>query len=338
MSAPSTESSLGPAQSAQPRPGSSAPLNRTCEGCRRRKIKCILPPLDEDAAILNEKQCIRCRKLSLDCVFLPPAVKKTRRRNEARIRDLERKLDAIQGSVDSNLPVSRSPSSISTAYEASPFSTDVSQLSFGIVSRPEEGFAGQPSSSVNAPISRATIPHDLAGQLYTTFYDRLAPLYPLVLPPSPSTWEDVRVQRPVLFSAAITAAASSQDAELSEALFQDTEKLVAEKIIFGGEKSIELIQALLILSTWYHPPPNFHGLKFTQFAHMAATMVMDLRSSNDPRYRLAPGEGITPASEDSLEMSRSFVACYLLCSRYVALESYPLGPSSLKTSKVWLCR
>lgn len=314
MSGSSSQSTAAAVPGTLSRPGP-ASINRTCEGCRRRKIKCILPPIDEDAAILNEKQCIRCRKLSIDCVFLPPATKRTRKRNEVRIRDLERKLEAIQDAVEGNEQFRPSPSSIPTPYEPSPLSTDVSQQSSGPSNLIEDDFTDQLNALVDDPITRGLVTYDAARQLYSDFCEKVAPLYPVVLPPSPSTWEDVRVRKPALFRAAITAAASGYEAKLSETLFQDTEKMVAEKIIFSGEKSLELVQALLILSVWYHPPHNFRGLKFTQFAHMAATMVMDLRSSNDPRYNGKAHGSREALPADSVEVSRAFVACYLLCSR-----------------------
>ncbi|CAM1504905.1 Fc.00g024960.m01.CDS01 [Cosmosporella sp. VM-42] len=170
--------------------------------------------------------------------------------------------------------------------------------------------SGELDVLVGDPIARGLITHDLARNFYSIFYKDLAPQYPLVLPPEPSTWQNVRITRPVLFQAAITAAAGTVNPTVSEILFQNTEKMLAERVVLGGEKCLDLVQALLILSTWVHPPKRFRGLKFSQHSQMAATMVMDLRSSSDPRYKLLGTVKPSVSSPEVVEVGRTFSACF----------------------------
>ncbi|EWZ36383.1 hypothetical protein FOZG_10394 [Fusarium oxysporum Fo47] len=81
-----------------------------------------------------------------------------------------------------------------------------------------------------------------------------------------------------------------------------------------GRKSIDLIQAALVFVTWSHPPDKFQYLNFGQFINIAATMVIDLRSSNDERYQIPSSNPEVLHTKEYLEAVRAFSACYFLCS------------------------
>jgi hypothetical protein len=276
------------------------------------------------------KRCTRCSKLSLNCVFQPPATKRKRRRNETRIRELERKLDEIQHAVsaDSSTAVLRAPQSLAGAAAEGPRSPHSRTGSLTTKSGPPTAsLATAPSlacsdeaDSLEAtsgdPLAKGLLSPDLAEELYQKFCSDLAPLYPLILPPtSPSSWISVRKSQPALFRAILAAAASAVDPKLSESLSKDAEQYLAATVVVAGEKSLGIVQALLVLATWHHPPKKFGQLKFTQFAQMAATMVSDMRTSNDVRFRV-PQAGAVAFGEEIVEASRTYLACYLLCSGY----------------------
>lgn len=281
---------------------SPARLNRTCTACRQRKVKCIPLTQERDAAPVNT--CTRCWKNSLICVFPPPARKKTRRRNEEKIRDLESRLRAVQAAVESGL-VLQSPPDQETASSLPARDELFSDTSFiRILDAPTRD-----------AVTDGLVSPELAQELYHTFNNDLAPLYPLVSVPGSSTWQTVQSDRPALFQAMITAASISAQPAISSRMFRETAQFLAEKVVVDGEKSLDLIQALLVLSTWHLPPSDFTELKFSQYAHMAATMVTDLRSSNDKRYvNLAPNES-SLSPQELVEFCRTFLATYFLCSR-----------------------
>jgi hypothetical protein len=166
----------------------------------------------------------------------------------------------------------------------------------------------------NDALNKGLLTPELAESLYETFLTRLAPIFPLVASPQGLTWEAVRRSRPAFFRAAITAAAICVDAKLAESLFADTEVFLIDQVVLRGSKSLDLIQALLLLSAWHHPPKKFQDFKFSQFVHAAATIVIDLRSSHDPRFRIPPRFTSIP-STDLVDACRTFIACYLCCSR-----------------------
>ncbi|KAK7431309.1 hypothetical protein QQZ08_002080 [Neonectria magnoliae] len=285
-----------PGGDAQPQNSSPVGLNRTCQS--------------------NLKKCTRCLKLDMECVFLPPAIKKTRKRNEARIKELERKFQQIQESIGDGRgapPVSLS----SLAGEIGiPLATRSDDRSPAATSATADTFLSTTSTDGASPdpLSTGLVGHKQAEGLYWAFCHSFAPLYPIVHVPESLTCEATRRVRPALFRAILTVASTSIDPSLSRALFLDTGKYLAAKAVVAGEKSLDLIQALLVLSTWQQPPEKFQGLKFSQHAQMAATMVMDLQSSNEEQYKV-PGPELTLIPSDHLlETCRSFLACYFLCS------------------------
>lgn len=277
-------------------------LNRTCTACRQRKIKCT--PLAQELDAGNTDACTRCWKLSLNCVFPPSARKKTRRRNEDKIRDLEARLEAVQAAVESGLGLPSPPDRVT----ASPL------LALNEIN-PETSSAKASDASSGDPVTNGIVSPELAERLCRTFTDDLAPLYPLVSFPTSETRLSTRSDRPALFRAMLTAASISAQPDISARMFRETAQFLAEKIVVAGEKSLDLIQALLVVSTWHLPPSTFGELKFSQYAHMAATMVIDLRSSNDWRYVIPTASETSQPSLELVEMCRTFLATYFLCSR-----------------------
>lgn len=277
-------------------------LNRTCTACRQRKIKCT--PLVQDHDARDTDACTRCWKNSLSCVYPPSARKKTRRRNEDKIRDLESRLEAVQAAVGSGLAL-RSPPDRATA---SPLLTLNEIHPRAIPTETSDAPSGD-------PFTDGFVSPELAERLYCAFIDDMAPLHPLISLPVSCTWLSTRRDRPALYRAMITAASISVQPDISTRLFRETARFLADKVIVTGDKSLDLIQALLVLSTWHLPPSTFEELKFNQYAHMAATMVIELRASNDRLYADTLASETLPPSHEVVETCRTLLATYFLCSR-----------------------
>lgn len=104
-------------------------------------------------------------------------------------------------------------------------------------------------------------------------------------------------------------------------MFRNTGLYVTEEASIKGNKSLDLIQALLVLSAWYCPMEDFKKLKFSQYANLAGGMVLDLKSSNDEQYFIPSTMDAFVSSQHLTEMCRTFLACYFLCSRSVSIGS-----------------
>lgn len=89
--------------------------------------------------------------------------------------------------------------------------------------------------------------------------------------------------------------------------------------LISGEKSLELIQALQVVTIWYWREANGDS-KYYQFLHMAATMAIDLRLNRRAEARkqslaeLQQSKSFVPDT-GSLECRRAWLGCYLLASR-----------------------
>ena len=160
----------------------------------------------------------------------------------------------------------------------------------------------------------------LATELYHTYVTELVPHYPVVVFPPSVTAAEIRRKKPTLFLAIIAAASGKSDPHLYSILNSEVLSAYAQKIVINSQKSLELVQAMIVTSVWYYPPGKFAQLKFYEYIHMAATMAVDIRLGMNPklfRRRRALHDMTSPMSEDNgdhddIERRRTFLACYLI--------------------------
>jgi hypothetical protein len=165
---------------------------------------------------------------------------------------------------------------------------------------------------------------DVAEKLFNNFMTELVPHLPFLHFPAVLSAQDVNRKHPILFLAILAASATGVDPRLGRMLTTKLEKIYVDRVFVGGEKSMELVQALLISAVWYYPPEKFANLKFTQYAHMAANMALDIHIGMglSSEATLAKDRDIlsleTTSAGSSLTSRRTYTACYLLCSRSVS--------------------
>jgi hypothetical protein len=148
---------------------------------------------------------------------------------------------------------------------------------------------------------------DMARKLFDHYKKNMAPHFPAVIFPPEYTVEELRKTKPTLFLAILASASGTAHPDLHRALQKETARTFAERIFVGSDKSLEIVQALLVMSLWYYPPDHFEEydsnvfhassltpirLKFYTLIHMAAIMAMDLglgKRSKRPPPPQAPG-------------------------------------------------
>lgn len=195
-------------------------------------------------------------------------------------------------------------------------------------------------------VDRGLLSMATARQLFETFKHDLFPHYPTMTIPDNVTADQMRKEKPVLFLALIAAAAGKENSDLSAVLDKEILEAYATRSLMHSEKSLELVQSLLISAVWYHPPSKFGQLKYYEYIHMAATMAMDLGIGTRPKHarnRFSSGNrshgreaanfavhsiedtsnpdlSMAPRSRDhspdtgSMESRRTFLSCYMICS------------------------
>ncbi|KAI1335938.1 hypothetical protein F5Y15DRAFT_396268 [Xylariaceae sp. FL0016] len=139
-------------------------------------------------------------------------------------------------------------------------------------------------------IDRGILTPEDANVLFQRYTERMAIHLPAVVFPRGTTFMEVRKSKPILFLS-IMAVASSESPTIQRQLIKELMQIFAEKIIIIGEKSLEMVQAILVSVIWYFPPEHFEELKFYQMVHLAAVMSIDIglgRKKNNPKSRLIP--------------------------------------------------
>ncbi|KAK0313905.1 hypothetical protein LTR01_002162 [Friedmanniomyces endolithicus] len=351
--------------------------HRACVHCRSQKVRCL-----PDTNSNNADMCARCAKAGRPCVFTPVQKRKQRKRTDTRVAELEREMRTMRAALEvkqqsaegKGVPVrTRSTDEGLFGDGARPAGLSY-QASAQHAARSGQGAYQEPSHSrtnmeatqqqqaerslskpERAPEVRVGFGEDVidrghlsiatARQLVETYKKDLFPHFPTIPIAASITADELRRTRPTLFLAVIAAASGKENSDLSATLDKEILEAYATRSLMNSEKSLELVQALLISAVWYHPPSEFGQLKYYEYIHMAATKVMDLGLGSRPkvaRSRLGnaargrepakqamlhpaedasnPDLSMTPRSRDgspdtgSLESRRTFLACYTICT------------------------
>ena len=179
-------------------------------------------------------------------------------------------------------------------------------------------------TSHNAPgdadvVARGFLHAETAEKLFIHYVNHLAPQMPIVVFPGETSSEIMRSTKPILLLAILSVSSSQENPDLQARLRKEITRILADCIIINGDKTIELIQALQIITTWYWPEAS-EASKLYQFVHMAATMAIDLGLDRKPgpskkqSFDTSSQNSLSPDIEN-IESRRAWLGCYLLGSR-----------------------
>lgn len=171
-------------------------------------------------------------------------------------------------------------------------------------------------------IDRGILTMDEARELFDIYCRDLAPHFPAVVFPDSTDLEELRQARPTLFLAAIAAASGKVDPHLYSTLHSEVITAYAHRTLVLSEKSLELVQAMLITVIWYYPPGKFSQLKFFEYISMATAMAMDIgigsstkvsrpANSDSPDRKSGTSEDVLAEQLLDLEKRRTYLACYI---------------------------
>lgn len=147
-------------------------------------------------------------------------------------------------------------------------------------------------------------------------YRSMTAFFPFVLLPRDSFLRDLIQQRPVLLFAVFTAA-SYDSYQLQNALSREFRKVVMVKIM-NGEKSLDLLQGLLVFIAWHHHYMDPHAASVHLLLQICVGIAGDLGLDNLPSPTRSPMQ-----KEDlrQREAKRAFLGCYYLASSLSLLDS-----------------
>ncbi|KAK5125075.1 hypothetical protein LTR08_005515 [Meristemomyces frigidus] len=347
---------------AAPAAGEEMPSYRACAQCRAQKVRCIAHEADPDV-------CQRCARVGRACVFTPLQKRKQRKRTDTRVAELELEMrnmrsmlkskEESKGSTTSGEAQTTAPSHRSSEdvclerrlYPEPETKRHYTQAkrTFDPMSRSQTCPESSTDGSGSDVIDRGVLSMAYARQLVETYRRDMFPKYPVVALSTSVSADLLRHTRPALFLAVIAAASTKLDPELSAALDHEVLQTYVKRCLVQSERSLELVQSLLVSPQWYHAPPTYAQLKYYDFIRMALTMATELgmstrqsrsygglgkanednsgRNVTCPKHYVRPAENprdsdrsVTPRSRDSspdtgdIESRRTFIGCYIICT------------------------
>ncbi|KAK1982534.1 hypothetical protein LZ30DRAFT_590367, partial [Colletotrichum cereale] len=154
---------------------------------------------------------------------------------------------------------------------------------------------------------------DSAEKLLQTFRVMLKHFPCVALPPD-ATVASLSKTKPFLLLAILSTASVSSALQGHTLYDEEFRKILGLKFVAGSERTLELLQGLLIYTAWYPfhlRPKSKQGFHYVR---MAADILHDL-GLNHPPYQ---GAGVsTPPTTDRMEGIRAYLACYYLVTAHV---------------------
>ncbi|OAA59991.1 Zn(2)-C6 fungal-type DNA-binding domain protein [Cordyceps fumosorosea ARSEF 2679] len=311
-------------------------ISTACEACRVAKVRCL--PSDEDGV------CQKCLVSKKECVSRTGP--RRRRPNRSKLPHGEQLPPPPKptGTFTIDIPLSGPPEPVSSAdtlrqshssyldnlFPADPSTTTSTSSPIfpwrGSTTSSEAGShpSGAPSSLLGTTTTTTAAQPSFniasAEALLATFRQML-PWCPCVLLPDSLTVASLARTRPFLLLAVLAAAAAARSSLRGHDLYDDEfRRVLALKLVARGERSLELLQGLLVYCLWhpFHLRPR-RVRQVLQYTRMAADLVRDLELDIPPP---AGGEQL-PVTPERLDTVRAYVAQHYLSSTFaVTWQAY----------------
>jgi hypothetical protein len=251
--------------------------NRACEECHRLKIKC-------DVITSPGNACERCSRNNLDCVPTPPRLQRDRINElEAQVQELTSLLRARQNPG--------TPPSLT----------------------PPASLPGDHDHANVLAFLDARIPLNKQQELLHLFAQQAGAAWPFIR--LPIDLGHIRTKSPVLLLSVLvcTTTQGTQDIQLDvhDDLVRETMRILGEEVIGRGQRSLELVQALLVAGFWNKAIRGGQVGSCYQVIQLAADMAIDLGIAG---LSLQPSPAAYFSRHDdptSLEAHRTWLACFI---------------------------
>ncbi|KAF2687514.1 hypothetical protein K458DRAFT_415743 [Lentithecium fluviatile CBS 122367] len=217
---------------------------KACTVCAKAKVKCeTAGPGD---------RCKRCQRLGKVCGDQTPGAHSNKRSLESQyskadLLRLESKLDSV--------------SQVLAASSQTPY-----------ITRPSS--SPPPNSSPGVDPENVLPNSHEASSLLSLFCTEMAPLFPFVSIPRNVTSDQLRTEKPILFTS-IMMVASQNNVHRQSNLAQVVRYELSQAVLVRGEKSLALLQSILIYLAWNHVHLQL-GAQLLNLLHLAVSMLTEL--------------------------------------------------------------
>jgi len=248
--------------------------NRACEECHRLKIKCDV----------SKGACERCSRNNLECVPAAPRLQRDR------ISELETQIQelkiALRGQSSSTTP-SRSPNSPQDDHNRA-------VLSF----------------------LDARIPLCKQRELIRLFPHQAGAAWPIIR--LPTELDRIRSKSPVLLLSVLahtfTQELQGTDIDVHDELVRETMRILGDEVIGRGQRSIELVQALLVATFWNKVTRSGQQGSCYQILQLAVDMAIDIGIAGFSWQPSPVAYFCRHLDSTSLEARRTWLACFVALS------------------------
>ncbi|RMZ79081.1 hypothetical protein DV737_g3587, partial [Chaetothyriales sp. CBS 132003] len=299
-----------PACSGNPNDPNDLKRPRACEACRQLKVKCEM----DDTNV----PCKRCAKANRQCTVTAPS-RKRQKKTDSRRPLGDRGGDYFGGELQR--PASGTPYPPPMHHRppsANSYSGHVPRA------RPED------IDVIFDPIAHGSMDPPTVRRCWDRYTTEMCGHLPIVVFPAGTRWEDLRKTKPILFLSVVAVASGTLRPDVQGRLLTETTRILADRIINRGEKSLELVQAILCMTTFYQPPEKYEELNFNQLIHIAAVMALDLglgkrfKRGNVALWRSYTEQKRVMPDPNSAETRRCWLGCYFMCSNSAMSLRRPL--------------
>ncbi len=265
-----------------------AKSGQACQVCRLRKVKCL--------PSLHPGTCQTCERSGSVCEWAQrnARVRKQKLSSKARIAALESRLDQLVSGAATVREAERANLTAHSSFQHSLDRDKSSTLARGLESASwaknvdlptqEQWLAASDSGLVDI-LSQHDLSSEDAEQCLVRFRE-MTLYFPFVVLPANATLSSLAEESPMLLLAALAAASTSN--RRSQMLLEKTLRVsLLESILLNGEKSLDLLAALLVYLAWYHfyCVPKMEAS--TQLIHLAISMCLDLGLHLKPEEAVA---------------------------------------------------
>ena len=135
-----------------------------------------------------------------------------------------------------------------------------------------------------------------------------------------TTARQLYAEKPVLLHA-IVVVAYFHDLQKQQTLVKQLMRNISERVLMDSQKSIDILQAILVFAAWYHPH-IFWGQQITNLLHLAIAMTIDMGIDRPPQQcgdfkhgtvKAVHGHSMSPRVP-TLEEHRVLAGCFYLTS------------------------
>ncbi|KAF3043632.1 hypothetical protein E8E12_002090 [Didymella heteroderae] len=249
------------------------------------------------------------------------------------MRDFDKKLDKISAIVATMAPVSVLQPALPSVTTVPSHFPETAQRPSPPAPAPVKASPPASTPVLPSPISNGEDSHSFWGSINDTLsclgrldpvirsisfvhmqllmdtYRTMSDYFPFVTLPKELTCRDLLQQRPMLMFAVLTVA-SYDSVLLQLTLSREFRKVVMVKVM-NGEKSLDLLQGLLVFIAWHHHYMDAQAVSIPMLLQICAGIAGDLGLDSLTPSMRSPLQRENPRDR---EAKRAYLGCYYLAS------------------------